>query len=193
MSHLNPFATWSAARTAPGVPLLQGMLPVAPAHPAANLFFFHFMKAGPTILNSTVTGLNSYPYFSVTTDRSLPGYSAVTNPDGRVIALVEWKDRPLVEIRDVCSKRRVSDWLALSLDSSHRVMKVNGRKYIWAPHESTIYLYPAGTVTPDLLGRIYREDDGTASLELTITAVKAGLLEACVVATVLLQCGHKID
>ncbi|KAJ7698251.1 hypothetical protein B0H17DRAFT_927537 [Mycena rosella] len=196
MSHLNPYSTWSnsnGSRAAPGAPVLHGVLPFAGPASASNLVSFYFTAFNPTILNSTVIGRNTHPYYKVTTDASLPGYSAVKNPDGKVIALVEWKDRPLVEVRNVFSKRRVSDWLALAPDGSHRVMKVNGQRYIWAPKQSTICLYPAGTLTPKLLGRICRGDDGTVSLELTSTAVTAGLLEACVVATVLLQCGHNID
>jgi hypothetical protein len=47
----------------------------------------------------------------------MPGYTAVKNPDGKTIALIEWKDRPLVEIRNVFSKQRVSEWLPLSPDA----------------------------------------------------------------------------
>ncbi|KAJ6603581.1 hypothetical protein DFH09DRAFT_1019444 [Mycena vulgaris] len=195
-SHINPYATWSNSnvrRAVPGVPSVHGALPFAADPSASNLVTFYFTAFKPTILNCTVLGRNTYPYFKITTDPSLPGYSAIKNPDGKVISLIEWKDRPLVEVRDVFSKQRVSEWLALSPDASHRVMKVNGQHYIWAPQKSTICLYPAATPTPELLARICRGDDGTVSLELTSTAVAAGLLETCVVATVLLQCGHKID
>ncbi|KAJ7478312.1 hypothetical protein FB451DRAFT_1032618 [Mycena latifolia] len=196
MSHINPYATWSNSsvrRAVPGVPSVHGALPFAADPSASNLVTFYFTAFNPSILNCSVIGRNTFPYFKITTDSSLPGYSAVKNTDDKVIALIEWKDPPLVELRNVFSKRRVTDWLALSPDASHRVMKVNGQQYIWAPKKSTICLYPAGTPAPELLGRIYRGDDGTVSLELTSTAVTAGLLETCVVATVLLQCGHKID
>ncbi|KAJ7155087.1 hypothetical protein C8R46DRAFT_1196635 [Mycena filopes] len=197
MSHINPYATWSnnsVRRAVPGVPSVHGALPFA-ADPAStnNLVVFYFTALKPTILNCTVVGQNTYPYFKVATDPSMPGYTAIKNPEGKTIALVEWKDRPLCEIRNVFSKQRVSDWLSLSADGSHRVMKVNDRQYIWAPQKTTICLYPAGTRTPELLARILRSEEGTVSLELTSTAVSAGLLETCVVATVLLQCGHKID
>ncbi|KAJ7115670.1 hypothetical protein C8R44DRAFT_880095 [Mycena epipterygia] len=195
-SHINPYATWSNShvrRAVAGVPSVHGALPFAADPSASNLVTFHFMAFNPTILNCTVVGQNTYPYFKIATDSSMPGYTSVKNPDGKIIALVEWKDRPLAEIRNVFSKRRVSDWLVLSRDASHRVMTFNGQQYIWAPKRSTICLYPAGTPTPELLARIFRGEDGTVSLELTSTAVTAGLLETSVVATVLLQCGHKID
>ncbi|KAJ7687970.1 hypothetical protein B0H17DRAFT_938936 [Mycena rosella] len=193
--HINPYATWSNSdvrRAVPGVPSIHGALPFA-ADPSHSNLIFYFTAFKPTILNCTVIGRNTYPYFKITTDASLPGYSAVKNSDAKVIALIEWKDRPLVEIRDLFSKQRVSDWLTLSPDASHRLMKMNGQQYIWAPQKGTICLYPAGTPTPELLGRIFKGDDGIVSLEFTSSAVAAGLLEMCVVATVLLQCGHKID
>ncbi|KAJ7122394.1 hypothetical protein C8R44DRAFT_622376 [Mycena epipterygia] len=195
-SHINPYATWSNSNVrsaVPGVPSVHGALPFAAGPSGSNLVTFFFTALKPTILNCNVVGQNTYPYFKITTDASMPGYTAVKNADEKTIALVEWKERPLVEIRDVFSKRRVSEWLVLSPDASHRAMRFNGQQYIWAPKKSTICLYPAGTPTPELLARIFRGDDGTVSLELTTTAVTAGLLETCVVATVLLQCGHTID
>ncbi|KAF8206924.1 hypothetical protein K438DRAFT_1713765 [Mycena galopus ATCC 62051] len=196
-SHINPYATWSnpnVRRAVPGVPSVHGALPFA-ADPSAvsNVVIFYFTGFKPSILNCTVIGQNTFPYFKITTDPSLPGYTAVKNPDGKTVALLEWKDRPSVEIRNVFPKQRVSHWLPLSGDASHRLMKAKGQQYIWAPQQSTICLYPAGTMTPELLARISRSEDGTVSLEITSAAVAAGLLETCVVATVLLQCGHKID
>ncbi|KAJ7819486.1 hypothetical protein B0H14DRAFT_2372533 [Mycena olivaceomarginata] len=195
-SHINPYATWSNShvrRAVPGVPSVHGALPFAADPSASNLVIFYFTAFKPSILNCTVIGQNTYPYFKITTDVSMPGYTAVKNPDGKTVALIEWKNRPLAEIRNVFSKQRVSDWLPLSKDASHRTMKVNGQQYIWAPQNSIICLYPAGTQTPELLARISRCEDDSVSLEITSTAVTTGLLETCVVATILLQCGHKID
>ncbi|KAJ7136361.1 hypothetical protein C8R43DRAFT_893992 [Mycena crocata] len=195
-SHINPYATWSNTnlrRAVPGVPSVHGALPFA-ADPSASNLIFYFTALNPTMLNCSVVGRNTYPYFKITTDASMPGYTAVKNTEGKTIALIEWKERPLVEIRNVFSKQRVSKWLTLSSDARQVfLMESNGQKYIWAPQKSTICLYPAGTQTPELLARIFRGDDGTVSLELTSAAVTAGLLETCVVATLLLQCGHKID
>ncbi|KAJ7097049.1 hypothetical protein B0H15DRAFT_902392 [Mycena belliarum] len=195
-SHINPYATWtntSLKRAVPGTPSVHGALPFAGDPNASNVVTFYFTAFNPTILNCTVVGRNTHPYFRITTDPSMPGYTAVKNLDGKIVALVEWKDRPLAEIRNAFSKKRVSDWLALSPDASHRVMKVDSQPYIWAPKNRTICLYPAGTPTPELLARILRRDDGIVSLELTSTAVASGLLETCVLATVLLQCGRRID
>lgn len=118
-SHINPYATWSNSnvrRAVPGVPSVHGALPFAADPSASNLVTFSFTAFNPTILNCTVIGKNTYPYFKVTTDASMSGYTAVKNPDGKTIALIEWKDHPLAEIRNVFSKQRVSEWLALSPD-----------------------------------------------------------------------------
>lgn len=120
MSHINPYATWSNSnlrRSVPGVPSVHGALPFAASRAASNSITFHFTAFDPTILNCTVVGQNTYPYFKITTDAAMPGYTVVKNSDGKTIALIEWKDRPLVEIRDVFSKQRVSDWLVLSPDA----------------------------------------------------------------------------
>ncbi|KAJ7292168.1 hypothetical protein C8J57DRAFT_223567 [Mycena rebaudengoi] len=196
-SHINPYATWSTSNaprrgTLPA-PSVHGALPFTADPSASTSLTFYFTALNPTILNCTVVGRNTFPYFSIVTDASMPGYTAFKNTDGKIIALIEWKRSPLVEIRDVFSKQLVNTWLPLSRDSSHRTMKLNGQEFIWAPQKSTICLYPAGTATPELLARICRAEDGTVSLELTSAAISGGLLETSVVATVLLQCGHKID
>ncbi|KAJ7261158.1 hypothetical protein C8J57DRAFT_1635830 [Mycena rebaudengoi] len=196
-SHVNPYATWltpnSAHPAAVPLPSVHGALPFPPDPAASNSLKFYFTALNPTILNCTVVGRNTFPYFGITTDSSMPGYTSFRNTDGKIIALIEWKESPLVEVRNVFSKQPVNTWLSLSSDASYRIMTVNGHKYIWAPQKRTICLYPAGTPTPELLARIHRIDDGTVSLELTSTAIKAGLVEMSVVATVLLQCGHRID
>lgn len=119
-SHINPYATWSNShvrKAVPGVPSVHGALPFAADPSASNLVIFYFTAFKPSILNCTVIGQNTYPYFKITTDVSMPGYTAVKNPDGKTVALIEWKNRPLAEIRNVFSKQRVSDWLPLSKDA----------------------------------------------------------------------------
>lgn len=119
-NHINPYATWSNSnvrRAVPGVSSVHGALPFAADASASNVITFYFTAFKPTILNCTVVGKNTYPYFKITTDASLPGYTSVKNPEGKVIALIEWKERPLVEVRDVFSKQRVSDWIGLSRDA----------------------------------------------------------------------------
>ncbi|KAF7342248.1 hypothetical protein MVEN_01812800 [Mycena venus] len=192
--HINPYAIWSNSGGASNVPSVHGALPFGADPPASNLIIFSFTAFNPSILNCTVIrGQSTYLHFAVTTDAAIPGYTAVNNADGKPIALIEWKEPPLVEIRNVFAKQRVSDWLPLSADASHRTMRVNEQNYFWKPQKTAICLYPAGKPPSELLARISRRQDGTVCLEITAAAITDGLLETCVVATVLLQCGHKID
>ncbi|KAJ7605190.1 hypothetical protein FB45DRAFT_756936 [Roridomyces roridus] len=192
-THINPYSAWSN-RAGSDIPSVYGALPFASNASTSHIVLFSFTDFSPSILNCNVVGRNTGLHFRITTDpSSMPGYTTITDQEGKRISLIEWKDRPLVEISDIFSKRRVADWLTLSRDASHRVMKVKGRKYVWTPRQKAICLYPTETSTPALLGQITREDDGTISLEIAASAVAEGLLETCIVATVLLQCGHTID
>ncbi|KAJ7642250.1 hypothetical protein FB45DRAFT_738567 [Roridomyces roridus] len=197
--HINPYATWSTSGAGQSgnarspTPSVHGALPFAVDPTLSHNLLFYFTAFNPTILNCTVVGKNTVPYFKVSTDASMSGYTSVKILDGAPIALIEWKERPLVEIRKAVSKTRVGEWLVLSKDASHRKMSVSNQTYIWTPRKNTICLYEADTPTPELLAQITREQDGTVSLEISQTAVAADLLERCVLATVLLQCGKKID
>jgi hypothetical protein len=53
-------------------------------------------------------------------------------------------------------------------------------------------LYAAGTATPSTLARVSKSFN-IVKLEMTPEAMELGLLEVCVVVTVLLQCGRNID
>lgn len=161
----NPYSSWSnpgntqptwGSDSAPA-PSIFGALP-APALPSkSNLVTFHFTSFKPNILNSTVVGPDSRPYFRVVTDSSMPGYS-VFRRESKNIALIEWQEHPQVELRDVLSKQAVSGWLGLSPDRrfvplrvfshliyylsvdifSFRAMQINGQQYIWAPNHNFI-------------------------------------------------------
>ncbi|KAJ7617143.1 hypothetical protein FB45DRAFT_756839 [Roridomyces roridus] len=197
-THFNPYASWQGSSrgpsTAPDMPSTYGALPYGSDPTTSNIVVFHFTSSNNSVLDSTVVGKNTMLYFRVNTDSSsMAGYSTVKNHEGTTISLIEWKDKPMVEIANMLSKRLVSDWLCLSRDASHRTMKVMDKKYVWAPRHGAICLYPAGTSTPELLAQIRRGEDGTVTLELLKSAVDAGLLDICVVATVMLQCGRNID
>ena len=44
----------------------------------------------------------------------MPGYTTIRGLDGKGLALIEWQEHPLVEVRGVFSKRRTKEWLALN-------------------------------------------------------------------------------
>ncbi|KAK0452353.1 hypothetical protein EV421DRAFT_1768465 [Armillaria borealis] len=121
----------------------------------------------------------------------MPTYTVLKDAKGRSTALVEWQSHPLVELRGVISKQKAGDWLRLSQDKASRTMDVCGTRYLWIPQEQYINLYSSGS-SPRLLARICR-GHGTITLDIAAEAMQLGLLEAAIIATMLLQCGQNID
>ncbi|KAJ6573218.1 hypothetical protein DFH09DRAFT_916159, partial [Mycena vulgaris] len=172
---------------------VYGALPYSTPPPAPPRFItLTFSPLDGTILNSLVIGPQSRTYFRVTTDSISSGYSVVQNPQLESITLVEWRSHPILEIRDVVSKRKTSQWLALSPDKSYRVMSARGRTFRWTPNGDYIELHSAGVRNPQLFARLSQGQSGQV-LELTTEAVQDGLLEACVTAALLLMSGRNLD
>ncbi|KIM86694.1 hypothetical protein PILCRDRAFT_64756 [Piloderma croceum F 1598] len=205
-SNHNPFATWSAGNgyssnniwnqdSAPP-PSIVGALPYphSPSYPLPpdELITYTFTSFNPTILNCTVLGPHNRPYFQVVTDASMPGYTLWKDGERKNIALVEWQNTPLLEARGILTKQQITNWLRLAPDRSHRTLEFRGNRYIWAPYSSHICLYAAGTATPKTLAKVSKSFN-IISLEMTPEAIQLGLLEICVIVTVLLQCGRNID
>jgi len=197
MSHNNPFAQggwkspenrtlWDNSSTPPSI---FGALPYPSAPPQSDFVIYHFTSFNPTLLNCTVIGPDYQPCYRIVSDSTMPGYTTCKTVAGRNLALIEWTSHPLVEIRDVLIKQEVRSWLRLSSSSSYRVMEIRRIQYTWAPYDKFICLYSSSA---QLLARISKSQ-GTITLELTTRAMQMGLLEATIVATVLLQCGRNID
>ncbi|KAJ7614428.1 hypothetical protein FB45DRAFT_802331, partial [Roridomyces roridus] len=160
---------------------------------------FRFTSFNPTILNSTFLRQSDLrPYFRVWTDHrpAKEGFTMVNDEDKKPVIIVEWAPEdgggPIVEVRDVVSKRRTGDWLVLSDDKSYRTMRALDKTFIWTPQGENLCLYAPGLGTPELFARVSRTED-SVYLDLTAGAVRIGLLPVCVAATLLLQCGRKID
>ncbi|KAJ6557933.1 hypothetical protein B0H19DRAFT_1070526 [Mycena capillaripes] len=174
-------------------PSIYGALPYSGNPPFAPEFMvFTFSPLDGTILNSLVLGPKSRTYFRVNTDSTTSGFSVVQNPKLESVALIEWRSHPIIEIRDIVSKRATSQWLGLSPDKTHRIMSARGRNFRWTPSEGFIELYSTGVPNPQLFGRISQGQSGV-TLELTSEAVHIGLLEVGVAAAVLLMSGRNID
>lgn len=126
----NPFFGWpqagqggSTLRDANNgfAPSTFGALPFGQPLPTADLITFQISSFSPDILNSTVVGPNQQTYMRIVTDPQNPTYTLFQRSQGRSCALVEWQRHPLVEIRDVMSKRPARDWLHLNADERYRV------------------------------------------------------------------------
>ncbi|KAJ6450780.1 hypothetical protein C8R45DRAFT_848783 [Mycena sanguinolenta] len=177
---------WSSS--VPPRPSLLGALPLlSPALPPI-LLSFTFRSFNPNILNSTVTGPDSRLYFTISTDSLAATCTAFFNATGNPIAIIEWREHPVAEIRGILSKRRISQWLTLSQNG--RFVAGILKKQIPCSCLS-VALY--GSVNySQLYGQVSR-DNNSVTLKLTEEAVRIGLLESCVVAAFLLQCGKNIN
>ncbi|KAJ6450773.1 hypothetical protein C8R45DRAFT_1127480 [Mycena sanguinolenta] len=186
----NPNALdWSSS--VPPRPSLLGALPLLSPAPPPILLSFTFGSLNPNILNSTVTGPDSRLYFTISTDSLAATCTAFFNATGNPIAIIEWREHPVAEIHGILSKRRISQWLTLSQSGSRRKMEALGKQFVWVPNGDLICLY-AGVNYSQLYAQVSR-DNNSVTLKLTTEAIRIGLLESCVVAAFLLQCGKNID
>ncbi|KAJ7905900.1 hypothetical protein B0H13DRAFT_2508533, partial [Mycena leptocephala] len=182
----------SQSRANNGRPSIFGALPFTSPDPLPTFFSFRFTSFNPTILNCSVIGPQSRPYFRIMTDTPMPGVSVFQNSNGQNIALVQWHRHPEVELRNIVARQRVSEMLSLSPDQRFsRGMTVNGTAFTLTPRDNFIWIYSTAS-QPELLGRISRGRNAV-TLELTGEAIHLGILEPAVVATFLLQCGRNID
>ncbi|KAF8061841.1 hypothetical protein FPV67DRAFT_1564041 [Lyophyllum atratum] len=179
--------TWGGQ--SPPQPSVYGALPNASPPSPPKILTFFFVSLNPTILNSTVVGPQNQKYFDVTTNSPNVGASSVFRKGGQPVAVIEWHSQPTVEVHGTVPRQAAARWMELSKDQSYKSMQVHGKWYAWVPRDKVISLFTVGPSQPELLARVSREPD-MVKLEITTQAVQAGLLEAAVVATVLLQSGR---
>ncbi|KZP26364.1 hypothetical protein FIBSPDRAFT_909295 [Athelia psychrophila] len=168
----NPYSNWNTGSDG-GSPSIAGALPYINSSyplPPKDLVTFTFTSLNPTILNCTVLGPNNRANFSVSTNASMAGYTVFKDAESRNIALIEWQNRP------------------------YRAVDIRGARYTWAPQDQYICLWAAACESSGrrCLARISKTYN-IVSMEMTPEALQLGLLEACVITTVLLQCGRNID
>ncbi|KAK0477354.1 hypothetical protein IW261DRAFT_1338517 [Armillaria novae-zelandiae] len=182
---------WSP--TNPPQASIYGALPFSSPSTQQSTYKFVFSYRS-TILSSTVNGPNDKAYFRVSNDKPSKGKTLFQNHQGHNFAVIEWQSHPVIEIRELLERQNVAAWLPLSADKTQRAMFARGKWYSWVPYENTICLCTAtyGSTPPSPIAKILR-GDGTVTLELTAQAIQVGLLEICVVATVLLQSERTID
>ncbi|KAF9022355.1 hypothetical protein BDZ89DRAFT_206875 [Hymenopellis radicata] len=169
-----------------------GALPYpTPASEEGGFVTFYLTSFNPSVLNCTVLGPKQIKYFSIVTDPTMPTYTVLNDAGGHSIALVEWQRSPDVEMRGVLSKRKVGDWLKLNANKSARIMDVKGKRYFWVPEDQYINLYSSGSART-VLARICRGVN-TIVLDMTCGAIRQGLLDTTIIATLLLQSGKNID
>ncbi|KAJ7463959.1 hypothetical protein FB451DRAFT_1492001 [Mycena latifolia] len=175
-------------------PSIFGALPYPSGSAVASPTFmsFRFTSFTPTILNSVVTGPQARTYFRIATDSPTVGFTVIHNLANDPMVIIEWARHPIIEIRDIVSKRQTSQWLTLSPDKTYRTMSANGKPFFWASDGNYICLYAPGLGAPQLHARIFREGNEVV-LEITSEAIQIGLLEISVAAALLLKSGRNID
>ncbi|KAI0346686.1 hypothetical protein BDW22DRAFT_793075 [Trametopsis cervina] len=194
---MNPFTQggWSQPGIAPSVFGALPTLPISASVPRAiqpDSVTFQFAQFNSTVLNCSVLTPQSRVGYRIVTETTMPSCTLWKDQEHRVIAMVQWQPHATLEIRGVAPKQRVREWLKLSPDQSVRTMEVRGVRYAWAPMDTFICLYKTQTSAPKVLARVARAPN-TVLLEVTQEAMQLGLLEPCLVATVLFVCGHNID
>ncbi|KAJ7463929.1 hypothetical protein FB451DRAFT_1370373 [Mycena latifolia] len=83
---------------------------------------FRFISFSPTVLDSAVTGPRSRTYFRITTDTPTVGFTVVHNMVNEPVIIIEWSKHPIIEIRDIVSKRQTWRWLGMSPDKRTEVL-----------------------------------------------------------------------
>ncbi|KAI0729844.1 hypothetical protein C8Q72DRAFT_777261 [Fomitopsis betulina] len=192
---MNPYAAGGWGSRSGMAPSIFGALPTTTIANAGSMqrdsVLYKFTKCSTTILNCTIAGPNGRAVYRVATESGAPSSTMFKDNDNRNVAMVNWQPNASVEIRGIASRQPVRDWLRLSTDQSKRVMTIGGIQYAWSPIEGFICLYKYQSAAPKVCARVGRAQDIT--LEMTQEAMQLGLLEACLVATVLLTCGHNVD
>ncbi|KAJ7249747.1 hypothetical protein B0H12DRAFT_1019520 [Mycena haematopus] len=186
----NPDAN-STRNTAPQ-PSVFGALPYPTQNQLSMFISFRFTSFSPTILNCTVVGPHARTYFHIATDIPKPGFTVFTNTNNEPVIIIEWLTQPVLEIRGIVSKQKSAQWLSLSAENRYRTMTAKGTTFVWAPDGESLCLYAPGLGAPQTYARVTRED-GAVLLEVTAEVIRMGLLEVCIAAVFLLQCGRKID
>ncbi|KAJ8516748.1 hypothetical protein ONZ45_g5961 [Pleurotus djamor] len=170
----NPFDGWKAGDAT--TPSIFGALPYPGAGPSSGssaLATFTFASPpNSNKMNCTVLGPDNTPFIYIITDPAMPTYTVFKNPHGQNLALIEWQQHPMVEVRGVIVKQEIRQWLPLTPDRKARRMDLSGSKFYWTPQGETINL---SAPTPH----------GPHNFP--------NLRDVSIIATFLLQCGRNID
>ncbi|KAF8888168.1 hypothetical protein CPB84DRAFT_1684336 [Gymnopilus junonius] len=125
-------------------------------------------------LNTVVTGPGQKKYFDVQTASN----RTIISRGNETVAIIHWSEHPKVEAMGAIALQPTGQFIALSKDSKYRTMIVQGKRYYWVP---------AGREIVD------SNMTETIVLEMSSEVFQAGLFEHCIISTLLLWAGRKID
>ncbi|KAJ3825953.1 hypothetical protein F5880DRAFT_1477285 [Lentinula raphanica] len=194
----NPFVNeWIIAANQSPYRASPSMFGVLPATDSTTAGFQHFSFTGmnPNILNSTLSKGDGQPQYFITTHTTTPGYTILTNVQGRNEVLIEWSHGcAMVEIAGALQKQYASMFLQLSPDRRFRIMNFAGDRYAWMARDKNICVREAQSKErgEGCLAQICKEE-GIIRIEISPIAISRGLLAPVALSTILLQSGRVID
>lgn len=107
--------TERSANTHVAQPSIFGALPYPFADSAPQHLVFHFTYSTTTILNCSVYGPASKKFIEVVTDfNKTPQVTTLKKYDGSALGVIEWQQRPVVEITGVLPRQYIARWMPLS-------------------------------------------------------------------------------
>ncbi|KAF8265164.1 hypothetical protein EI94DRAFT_1736536 [Lactarius quietus] len=132
---------------------------------------FKFTGTKQTILNSQVLDPYGKMPFNVVSDKK---HTTVRMADGSTLAKLQCKE-----------------WLKLDKSKKIRILHHAGQEYHWVTRDETVYLEPADRPGSHIL--IWRDPTGVVEIEaFQESLIVPGLLEAAIVAVVIMQSNHKL-
>ncbi|KAH8813895.1 hypothetical protein DL96DRAFT_506566 [Flagelloscypha sp. PMI_526] len=186
---MNPFAgQWT---TSGGGASVFGALPFASPPSGPHLVPFNF-RFKTSVLNSEVVGPNDRLYFRVQTDERQNMYTGISSQQQVNAGHIEWRPTTLIEFSSVIQRQRANDWVQLDSRTGARQTTIAGRHFTWAADNQHVYLQSTGS-HPEVMARITRQSR-SVSLEIVAQALSVpGILESCVMATILFLSGRELQ
>uniref|UniRef100_A0A8H7XQT3 Uncharacterized protein n=1 Tax=Psilocybe cubensis TaxID=181762 RepID=A0A8H7XQT3_PSICU len=153
---------------------------------------FQFLCADDA-LNCIIIGPNSKKLFEVRTTQNV---TRVIDESNDVFGNIRWSSHPTLEVRGILSERQTRDFLRLSSDKRFRTMIIQGKSYVWIPVKNGTILHREDLRSPEPMARIAYHTTKQGQqiiLELVTEAVQQGLLQPCIMATILLSTSRFLD
>ncbi|KAH9162114.1 hypothetical protein EDB89DRAFT_551929 [Lactarius sanguifluus] len=148
---------------------------------------FTFTGTKKTILNSQVMDPHGKVPFNVVSDKK---NTTVRASNGTTLAVVEWNHSAPI-MHHGGKKLKCKEWIVWNNSKKVRVLTHAGKEYHWVTRNETVYLEPADR--PGFTILIWRDPTDVVEIEaFQESLVVPGLLEAAIVAVVIMQSGHKL-
>jgi len=125
--------------------------------------------------------------FNVVSDKK---HTTVRAADGNTLAVVDW-DHSAPVMHYGGRKLKCGEWIVWDNHKQVRILTHAGKEYYWVTRNETVYLEPSDRPGFHIL--IWRDPTEVVEVEaFQESLVVPGLLEAAIVAIVIMQSGHKL-